>query len=388
MDAVGIICEYNPFHNGHLYHIKCIKKMYPDSTIVLVVSGNFLQRGDVSILNKWDKARLALYYGVDIVVELPFHFATQSADIFAHGAVSILNELGVNKLVFGSESNDIQLLSSLADLQINNKAYDELVQKYLDEGFNYPTAMSKALSSLNNKTVTKPNDLLGLSYIKEIKLNNYNIKPISIKRTNSYHSKDLLYSISSATSIREAMKNHIDISMYIPEKVNKYIYYDVSLEKFFPFLKYKIISEINSLDRYQTVDEGLDNRIRKVIYNASSYEDLIFKLKTKRYTYNKIKRMLIHILCGFTKDEANSLKDEIYIRLLGFNENGKEYLNYIKKNITVDLISNYSTGKNKLDLEFRVNAIYSSILDETIRNKVIDMEYKCRPIMNNNSSNN
>lgn len=383
MEAVGIICEYNPFHNGHLYHIKCIKKMYPDSVIVLVMGGNFLQRGDVSIINKWDKARLSLMYGVDIVVELPFHFATQSSDIFAHGAISILHHLGVSKVVFGSESNDIKLLSDLADIQINNVDYNKLVQKYLDEGINYPTAMSRALKDLNNKSINKPNDLLALSYIKEIKLNGYDIKPISIKRTNSYHSHDLTHLISSATSIRDAISNNIDISQYVPNKVLDYINYDINLEKYFPLLKYKIISDINCLDRYQTVDEGLENRIKKVIYGVNSYEDLIFKLKTKRYTYNKIKRMLIHILCGFTKEEAIKYKDNIYIRLLGFNDIGSSYLNDIKKDISIPVISNFSKGKDLLDLEFRVNAIYSSIFDESVKSSMIDMEYKCRPIMIN-----
>ena len=168
MQAIGIICEYNPFHNGHLYHIKSIKKLYPDSIIILVMSGNFLQRGDVSVINKWDKAKIALTYGVDIVVELPFHFATQSSDIFAHGAVSILNSLGVNKIVFGSESNNIKLLSELADIQINNSLYDKKVKEYMDSGCNYPSAMSKALKDINGKTINKPNDLLGLSYIKEM----------------------------------------------------------------------------------------------------------------------------------------------------------------------------------------------------------------------------
>ena len=383
MDSVGIICEYNPFHNGHLYHIKCIKKMYPDCVIILVVGGNFLQRGDVSIINKWDKARIALNYGVDIVVELPFHFATQSSDIFAHGAISILHHLGVSKIIFGSESNDIKFLSNLADIQINNGNYNNLVQKYLDEGVNYPTAMSKALKDLGGKTINKPNDLLALSYIKEIKLNGYNIKPISIKRTNSYHSHNLTHLISSATSIREALSNNIDISKYVPNKVLEFINYDINLEKFFPILKYKIISDINDLSRFQTVDEGLENRIKKVIYKVNSYEELIFKLKTKRYTYNKIKRMLIHILCGFTKEEALKYRDNIYIRLLGFNEVGSEYLNGIKKDISIPVISNYSKGKNYLDLEFRVNAIYSSVFDEILKIKITESEYKCRPIIIN-----
>ena len=146
MEKIGIICEYNPFHYGHKYHINEIKKMYPDSMIILVMSGPFTQRGDASILNKWDKARIALDNNVDLVIELPFVFATQGADIFSHGAIEILKYLKVDKLVFGSESNNIRELKDLAMSALNNKAYDILVKDYLSKGVNYPTALSKALS--------------------------------------------------------------------------------------------------------------------------------------------------------------------------------------------------------------------------------------------------
>ena len=172
MDVIGVIAEYNPFHNGHLYHIKEIKRMYPNSIIVAVISTSFLQRGEVSILNKWDKTKICLENNIDIVIELPFVFSSQSADIFSYGALKILHYLNVDKIVFGSESNDIKLLYNLAKEQLNNKLYDKKVKKYLDEGYNYPTAMSKALSN----EVTTPNDLLAISYIKQIIKNNYNIK--------------------------------------------------------------------------------------------------------------------------------------------------------------------------------------------------------------------
>jgi len=150
MKRIGIICEYNPFHNGHLYHINKIKEMYPDSIIILVMSGNFTQRGEASIINKWDKTDIALTYGVNIVVELPFVFATQSADTFARASIEILNSLHVDTIVFGSETNDIKRLRLMAETQINNKEYDKLVQKYLDEGINYPTALSKALFDITD----------------------------------------------------------------------------------------------------------------------------------------------------------------------------------------------------------------------------------------------
>lgn len=381
MDIIGIICEYNPFHNGHLYHIKQIKKKYPDSIIILVMSGNFLERGEVSIVNKWDKTRVALYYDINLVVELPFHFATQAADIFAHGAIKILDSLGVNKLIFGSECNDIRLLAKLADAQLKSAEFEEKVKEYMQSGTNYPTAMSKALKDITGDTINSPNDILGISYIKEIKKQNSSIKPITIKRTTNYKGIEFNKKIVSAVSIREAIKNKISIENFVPKYSLKFINTKINIENYFPLLKYKIISEINNLNRYQSVDEGIENRIKKCIYKCNSMEDLMKDIKTKRYTYNKIQRMLIHILCGFTKEEALKMNDNIYIRILGFDEIGKNYLSGIKKNITIPIISNYSTSKGLLDLEFRVNAIYASVFDYQEQNRLIDLETRSKPII-------
>ena len=164
---IGIICEYNPFHYGHLYHLNKIKEIYPDSNIILVLSGWITERGDLSLIDKFKKADIALKYGVNLVVELPFKYI-QSADYFAKGAVGILNELKCDTIVFGSESNNVDELINLATIQLNNKKYDKLVKEYLNEGINYPTAMSKALKTITNKTIDTPNDILGLSYVKEI----------------------------------------------------------------------------------------------------------------------------------------------------------------------------------------------------------------------------
>ena len=267
MDVIGIIAEYNPFHNGHLYHINKIKEMYPNSIIVAVISSCFTEKGDVSVLNKWDKTKICLDNNIDIVVELPFVFSSQSADIFSYGALKILNELHVNKIVFGSESNDVDKLTCLAKEQINNKEYDLKVKKYLDEGFNYPTALSKALSS----DVNTPNDILGICYIKEILKNNYNISPITIKRTNDFHSKTIKNNIISATAIRCLIKDNKDIKKYVPKEVVNYIYKNTDI---YDFLKYKIISDCKILNTYKTVDEGIENRILKYIDKSKTIDEL------------------------------------------------------------------------------------------------------------------
>lgn len=360
--SVGIICEYNPFHNGHLYHLNKVKKLFKDEPIILILSGNFTQRGDLSIIEKYDKASIALSYGVDLVIELPFSFSTQSSDYFAKGSIELLNKLECDYLVFGSESNDINMLTNLADIQLNNTQYESIVKKELDNGENYPSAMSKALNKISGNTIKEPNDLLALSYIKEIKKNNYKIKPIPIKRTNDYNSIELSDSITSAKSIREALNNNIDITKYVPSNVIDKII-KINQNNYFNLLKYKIISE-NDLSIYNSVDEGLDNKLKKEINNSNNLEELILKIKSKRYTYNKINRMLIHILCSYTKEENKNNQIQ-YIRVLGFSSKGREYLNKLKKNIGIPIITNIN--KDNIDLlkiELKADSIYNLIIEK------------------------
>lgn len=358
MKAIGIIAEYNPFHNGHLYHLTKIKELYPDHTIVLVMSGNFTQRGDVSIIDKWKKTEIAKKVGIDLIVELPFPFATQSADYFSYGAISILEKLQVERVIFGSESNNIEDLEAIANAQINNEDFDKLVKIYSKFGHNYPTALSLALKDLTGKVITTPNDLLGISYIKTIKKNNYKIIPETIKRTSSYHDNTLTEH-SSATAIREALKEKKDITDYIPEVTKPYLNNLHFIEDYFPLLKYKILTE-NNLSIYQTVDEGLDSSLKKYIIEVSTYQELIEKLKSKRYTYNKITRMLLHILCGFTKEKATNFKEITYLRILGFSKKGRNYLNKIKKTVEIPIISKINREKDPmLEFELHTTTIYS-----------------------------
>ena len=360
---IGIICEYNPFHYGHLYHINKIKKMYPDSNIILILSGWITERGDLSLIDKFKKADIALEYGIDLVVELPFKFI-QSADFFAKGSIEILNALGCDTIVFGSESNNIEELKELANIQLNNKEYDKLVKEYLDEGINYPTALSKALKTITGKTVDTPNDLLGLSYIREIIKNNYNINPVSIKRNSDYNSKAIEGKITSATSIRELLKKKKSVKKYVPKYSYKYLKDVIFIDDYYDYLKYKIISS-NDLTIYHGVDNDIQNRIYKYINNSNTLEELLNNIKTKRYTYNRLKRTLTYILLSITKEDCSNLDLE-YIRVLGFNNKGKEHLNKIKKEINIPILTNYD---NKyLNKDLNINTIIS--LNNKIKNKL------------------
>ena len=368
MKAIGIIAEYNPFHNGHLYHINKIKELYPDYSIVLVMTGNFNERGIPSILDKFKKCEIALTHGVDLVIELPYPFATQSADYFAYGAITILEKLNVEKVIFGSESNNSDILYLIAKTQIDNPEFDRLVKIYSKMGLNYATAISNALFDLTGKKIDTPNDLLGVSYIKTILKNNYKIKYETIKRTNNYHDTNLNDEISTASSIREALKNNIDISKQIPKDTINY-YNDLHfIEDYFDILKYKIMTE-NDLSIYHTVEEGIDKLLKKNINKANSYSELIKLVKSKRYTYNKISRMLSHILCNFTKEKASLFKDINYIRILGFNDTGKSYLNSVKKDIDIPIISKICKDKDDmLEFELQTTNIYN------LKNKSIKKE--------------
>ncbi len=380
---VGIIAEYNPFHNGHLYHIEKVKEMFPDSPIILVLGGNFTERGDISMLDKWEKTAIAIKNGIDLVLELPFPFSCASADIFAKGAISILNYLGVTDLIFGSESDDIEGIKKLVETELFNENFDNLVQVYLRMGYNYPTSLSKALEDITGDCFKLPNDILGISYVKAIYSNNYKITPHTIKRTNDYHSKELKSkSINSATSIREALLDGKDIKNSVPSITYNYLENKKipKLDDYFSLLKYKIISS-NDLTIYNLVDSGMETKLKKEILNSYSFDELINKVKSKNATYAKISRMLIYILCDYTKEQAKEFKEIKYIRLLGFSNKGRDYLNKIKKDIDIPIISKFTREKDKmLEYEYQITKIYSLVFDKDKAKSLIEAEYKMKPI--------
>lgn len=373
MRVVGIVAEYNPFHYGHLYQIRKVKEMYSDSIIIAIISTNYTQRGGFSLINKWDKTRICLNYGIDMVVELPTLYTTQGADMFAYGAISILNMLHIDTLVFGMECDDVEYLIKAAKTQINNSKYDELVQKYLLTGINYPTALGNALKEMIGYTTDKPNDLLAISYIKEIIKNNYKIEPVGIKRTNDYHGKEIKSSIVNASLIRDMLDKNMDVSKYVPIETYKCLNMK-NFDNGYLLLKYNISNNENRLYEYLTVDEGIENRILKYYKDCDNWCALVNLIKTRRYTYNKVNRMLMHILLNIKKIDNDR---EIYLRVLGFNDIGRNYLKQIKKDI--DVINTCKQGINKaLDIEINATYIYSLVTGD---NSLIEREYKNKPII-------
>lgn len=362
MKKIGIICEYNPFHNGHLYHIQKIKEMYPNSMIILVLGSYFLERGDVSIISKWNKTRIALDYGINLVIELPTLYGTNSGDYFAYYAVKALNLAKVDAIVFGSETADLEQLKRIAKTQ-EDEEFNEKVKDNLKKGSNYPTSLSKSLD-----ITLQSNDILGVSYIKAINELNPAIEPVVIKRTNEYNDTSLDEEIVSASNVREKMRLGKNIEKYIPDYPFTYIN-KIDVDKMFELIRYRIITE-GHLERYLGVDEGLENKLKKEIYTSTSLDELIEKIKSKRYTTSRLKRMLIHILLGIEKDAMKEPK-EVY-KILGFDSMGREYL----KRLDTPALQ-YKLEGIAEEIEKRATLIYYELThDESIK-----LEFLNKPII-------
>lgn len=382
MKVVGIIAEFNPFHNGHLYLLNKAKEMFNDAIYILIMSGNFTQRAEPSILDKKSKTKIALTAGFDLVVELPFPFATASSEIFADGATSLANSLGVTDLVFGSESNDLTYLLKMVDIELNNNSFFPLVRVYLASGMNYPSARNAAFLDITNESINLPNDILASSYIKSIKKNNYKIKVHAIKRTNDYNSNVLENNISSASSIRKALANGDNIKDQVPSYVLPYLEEIknkvLTNEDYFKYLKYKLLIEDDKKE-YPSLDRSLINKLKKNINNATSYDELINSVKTKNITYRKVARGLLYYLCDYTKDVRDKMNTITYIRILGLNQVGQSYLNKIKKSCQLPIISKFTREKGEmLELEYKVSLIYC--LEYINGNNIKTDEFKVFPI--------
>ena len=377
MKVTGIIVEYNPFHNGHIYHLQQARLQTKCDILIAVMSSSFNQRGEPCIIDKWTRTKYALEYGVDLVIELPFNYASQSADYFAYGALTLLNALHIDTLFYGSENNDHQNLIQIAKcIYENESTYNKYVKAFLDQGNRYPNSCNKALSKLMNQEVTLPNDLLALSYIKEIIKNNYPIQPFSLQRTNSFHSLDTHSSILSASSIRHALKNHQDVAystpMYHELKENA-----VFMGDYFDLLQYAVLTSPN-LENIHLVEEGFEQLLKKHIFTSRSMEELINKLTSKRYTRARVQRTLLSILIHNT----HGLYPIDYIRVLGMSEKGQHYLHDIKKTCSLPIITNFSSIKSPLlDFEFQATKLYSLLLPINKRQDFIEKEYKSKPLL-------
>ena len=400
MNALGLVVEYNPFHNGHFYHFAESKKETNADVVIAVMSGNFLQRGEPALVSKWERTKMALSCGVDLVIELPYAFATQKANTFANGAVSILEALKCQSLCFGSEVGKISSFIDANKFLLKSKQqYDELIKKQIKTGVSYPTALTNAFQQLTNGReildLSLPNNILGFHYVKAIREQRAQMKPFTIKRTSAgYHDQNFASpTIASATSIRKSIfSNEGDITNYVPDatlqilneyKIEKGILHN--WEQYFHLLKYTIMTmtEEDLLTIYE-VEEGLENRIKKNILHAHSFQDFMERIKTKRYTWTRLQRLCTHILTRTTKQQMSFVNDSQtapYIRLLGMSSKGQEYLRSIKKQVDLPMISKLATFRHPLlDLDIKATNTYNMIFQEPLRSKLLIAEYATPPI--------
>lgn len=349
--VLGIIAEYNPFHNGHLFHLNESKKLTGSSYTVAIMSGNFAQRGNTSIIDKWSKAKSAIECGVDLVVELPVLYSTSSAENFAEGAIKILDSLKVvDYLSFGAETADVNLLNNIATvLNEEPKEYKSLLSEELKKGLSYPKARENALMIYLNdikkysNVLSSPNNILGIEYIKALKKYNSIIQPIAMPRHESGHN-DLNYhgNIASSTAIRNITKNNgFDIlRKLMPEPSYTNLIKNIKVGHVVPDLSVfekEIIFNLRKMSIYDIsqlpdVSEGLEFAIKNAANSCNSLVELLNIIKSKRYTQTRIQRILLYSLLGFTKkDIAISKKTQPYVRVLGFNEKGKYLISEVAK---------------------------------------------------------
>lgn len=386
MNITGIITEYNPFHNGHKFHLEESKKQTKSDGTICIMSGNFVQRGGPAIIDKWKRTEMALSNGVDLIIELPTFYAVSSAEFFAKGAVSILNSLNiVNNLFFGSEIGDAKALSEIAKVLVSeDERFQNILKENLSLGLTFAKAREKSLieylnSSEINNIITSSNNILGIEYIKAILKLNSSINPVALKREGSnYNDKSLSQTFSSATSIREVLKNTSnieDLKNIIPlesyevfSKLQEQDYRFTFEEEMFKYIKYKIQTNCVNFNNLYEVTEGLDNKIIKEISSSNSLHEFILKIKSKRYTYSKISRILTHIYLGLDNDNFKDIANEnnLYVRVLGFNKTGREILSLIKANSSIPLITKVPRFTNNplLKFDLQATACYSLLNDK------------------------
>lgn len=394
MKISGIIVEYNPLHNGHIFHINKTKELTNSDLIIAVMSGNFNQRGIPSIIDKWTKTKLALQNGVDIVIELPAVYALSSAEFFSQGAVSLLNSLGVvDSICFGSEAGNVHLLDDIAQTLVQEPSeYKLLLRKELDKGLLFPKARSLALIDyLSSRTdytkdnlteqLNSSNNILGIEYIKSLKHLNSSIKPYTLKREGgSYNSLNLNSIFSSATSIRRALKDNSDLhhlKSHVPYSVHEELLtlskedYTFPFEDMmYPYIKYKgLTSRNNHFQEIPDCSEGLHNKILSSLSISDNYDACISSIKSKRYTYTRISRILCQYFLGFYNyDIVNMRKLPCpYARILGFTAAGSTALKSIKDNCSIPLYSKLPKDlPEALSLDLQCTRGYS-ILNPSIR---------------------
>ena len=355
MKTAGIIAEYNPFHNGHKYHIEETRKLTDAEGIIVVMSGSFVQRGEYAICDKWSRAKMAICESADLVVELPASYSCQSAEYFAKGAVSILETLNCDYLSFGTEADDTEEIIKIAQFLKNpDDKFKKALEESLQNGESYPKALAKALGK---DEINTPNNVLAIEYIKQVK----SMIPVGVKRIGSLHDGK-----GSASDIRSKISNNENAESLMPETSVEILEksYRANRQVYEKLVFYKLRTmTADELKNVPDVNEGLENRIIQMCHKATTLEELLDLIKTKRYTMARIRRILNNALLGITKDDITKAPE--YIRVLGMNKRGMQILSDLRDNTDIPIITKVADAPKSVMLDIDINAtnIYSLLAD-------------------------
>ncbi len=337
MKACGLIVEYNPFHNGHKYHLMKAQEISKCDLTIACMSGNYLQRGEPALLNKWLRAEMAVENGVDLVVELPSFYSNESAEIFSLGAIKILDYLKADSMCFGSEAGEVEVLRNIVEFS-ERPEFSGKIKELLKDGISYPNAMRILIEEEFGENSLNPNNILGIEYIRAIKKIKSKIKPFTIKREQiGYFDLGFKDEIASATGIRVMLKEkeYDKLKKLMPPKSYEILIDNLDklafLEEYYTLIKFKILNDKDSLKSITDMEEGLWNRVYEVCKNTNNFDDFMKEFVNKRYTLSRTKRILCHILLNLNVNEREAVGKELpFVRVLAFNSKGAKLLVFLQ----------------------------------------------------------
>ncbi|WP_066192840.1 nucleotidyltransferase [Gracilibacillus timonensis] len=396
MKACGLIVEYNPYHNGHHYHFQEAKRATQAECMVAIMSGNFLQRGEPAIIDKFSRAKIAAKQGIDLVVELPYFYAVQHSEIFAKGAIHLLHHLNVDTVCFGSEHGRIDDFKNMYEwINAHQTAYNEKLTEELDQGLAYPKAHEQALVHIGGDQLTldatQPNNILGYQYVKNIYDHQAAIKPYTISRVkNHYHDQELNNPIASATSIRRYLLQnyHGKVETAIPKEtwttLHNYQHKHGTWhdwQAYFHLLKYRLLTmKPKELANIHGMKEGLEHRMLQTVKYADNFHEWMSLMKTKRYTWTSLQRLFTHLLTNTQTSEIEAWLEKAetlpIVRVLAMNDQGRAYLRSIKKQTDISWYTSNKAPYPYQTLDDRVDAAYYSILPNASQQLLSQQSYQ------------
>ena len=382
MRAVGLVTEYNPFHNGHLHHLRESLRVTGAEAAVAVMSGHFLQRGEPAMVDKWVRTEMALAAGVDLVFELPFAFACNSAPHFAMGAVQTLDALGVvDSICFGSEAGDLAQLNKVATVLVERQEeIESLTAARLRDGVNYPVARSEVLVGLlpevSAEILNSPNNILGIEYLKALYSTNSRIQPYTIKRLGAgYHDTDVKSEIASATGMRRMIAAGEEVESLLPQPCRKVL--DEALRagrsldtvRLFVALQSQMLQESEMLNEIYLVDDGIDRRLDLAALKAASFDELVSGVKSRQWTLTRVQRILMYVLLQVKAVEMKAFiqTGPLYLRLLGSSERGRKILARARRRKKLPIIADPARATFTLRKFYRNRSAYQQLAEEMLR---------------------